>query len=114
MCQTDGLWVLAWLRLRRVLEDSSKSGVIGCRSSVAETTGKRMTSMHPRIRREANLRPAGAEWEQRHSPQTSSAISSLARLSNSSMDLQMTGNPHHRQFLCRSFKFFRNAESKSM
>lgn len=68
--------------------------------------------MHPKARREANLRPAGAELERRHSPQASSAISSQVRLSNSSMGLRTTGIGTEKNCRCLSFSEVQNPSQR--
>lgn len=76
--------------VRLLAGDSSISLRITRRSSVADTTGKRITSMHPNARKHCkalNLRPYGAVLQLRHSQKAGSAKSSHARLSNSSIKL---------------------------
>ena len=46
--QSDALSPLLWRRLRLLAGDSSISARIARKSSVAETTGKRMAKTHPR------------------------------------------------------------------
>src|SRR5579859_1975284 len=73
---------------RLLADDSSISLRMARRSSVAETTGKRMTSMHPNARTHwtgLNLLPRGTERAPRHSQKAGSAKSSHARFSSSSI-----------------------------
>src|SRR5580700_1009622 len=86
--QAETLSLLAWRTLRLLAGDSSISLRMARRSSVAETTGKRMTRTQPKASRHCsgvNLRPAEGVLEPRHSQQAGNASSSHARLSSSSM-----------------------------
>ena len=59
-----------WPILRLLTGDSSISARMARRSSVAEMTGKRITSMHPRANRHwtaVNRRAAGVLLQLRHS-----------------------------------------------
>jgi hypothetical protein len=84
-----GVLSLEICRIVRLLAgDSSVSVCMAQRSSVAEITGKRMTSRQPRVSRhcrELNLRPAGALLAPRHNQYAGSAKSSQVRLSSNSM-----------------------------
>jgi hypothetical protein len=85
--QAEGLSPLLWQKLRLPMGDSSISVRIACRSSVAETTGKRITSRHARAIRhwiELTLRRNWTPFEFRHSQQAGKASSNHARLSSSS------------------------------
>ena len=87
--QADVLSVLDCRRLRLLAGDSSISVRIARRSSVAETTGKRRTSKHPKASRHCNavnLRPAVSPLDFDHSQKAGRARSSHARLSSSSMN----------------------------
>src|ERR1039458_2583656 len=86
--QAEALSLLACRMVRLLAGDSSISLRMARRSSVAETTGKRMTSMHPKASRHCsavNLLPAETVLQLRHSQKAGSAKSSHARLSSSSM-----------------------------
>jgi len=66
----DALSLLASRTVRLLEGDSSISARMAQRSSVAETTGKRTTSMHPiasRHCRDLNLRVAWVALDTRHS-----------------------------------------------
>lgn len=68
--QGEALSLLVGRIVRLLAGDSSISARMAQRSSVAEITGNRITSMQPRVRRhcrELNLRPAEAILEERHS-----------------------------------------------
>src|SRR5208282_2860040 len=68
--QPETLSWLACRTLRLLAGDSSISLRMASRSSVAEITGKRITSRQPKASRhckDVNLRPAGAVLELRHS-----------------------------------------------
>lgn len=67
-CQVDALSPAFWQMLRLLRGDSSISARIACKSSVAEITGNRITSMHPRESRHCrDLRPTRALLRSRHS-----------------------------------------------
>ncbi|HEX4663005.1 MAG TPA: hypothetical protein VH196_01360 [Terriglobales bacterium] len=103
---------LSWLArraVRLVAGDSSVSFRMAQRSSVAETTGKRMTSIHTKARmhcRAVNLRPTMVDFEPRHNQKAGSASSSHARFSSSSMEKMRGVNS--------LIEFFRKIKFKSM
>ena len=67
-CHADTLSPAFWQMLRLLSGDSSISARIACKSSVAETTGNKITSMHPRESRHCrDLRPTRALLRSRHS-----------------------------------------------
>jgi len=83
---------LSWLvrrMLRLLMGDSSISVRMAMRSSVAETTGKRITSAQPKASRhcrELDLCSAQEFLEPRHKQKAGRASSSHARLSRSSIN----------------------------
>jgi hypothetical protein len=86
--QTEALSLVICRMVRLLAGDSSISARMARRSSVAEITGKRMTSMHPRVSRHCrafDLRPARVALDPRHNQYAGSAKSSHTRLSSSSM-----------------------------
>jgi len=67
-CHADTLSPAFWQMLRLLRGDSSISARIACKSSVAETTGNKITNMHPRESRHCrDLRPTRALLRSRHS-----------------------------------------------
>src|SRR5215472_11717108 len=85
-CHVDALPTAFWQMLRLLRGDSSISARMACKSSVAETTGNRITSMHPREKRHCrDLRPTRPLLRSRHSQQAGRASSNQARLSSSSI-----------------------------
>src|SRR5215467_6968922 len=85
-CHVDTLPTAFWQMLRLLRGDSSISARMACKSSVAETTGNRITSMHPRESRHCrDLRPTRPLLHSRHSQQAGRARSNQARLSSSSI-----------------------------
>ncbi len=82
----DGLSWAEARTLRLLAGDSSISERIARRSSVAETTGKRMTKRQPKARKHCNEVELRAVLRRRHKPQAGSASNSQSRLSNNSMN----------------------------
>src|ERR1035437_10594306 len=86
--QAEALSLLACRMVRLLAGDSSISLRMARRSSVAETTGKRMTSMHPRTSthcKAVNLRTSEEVLEPCHNQKSGTAKNSHARLSSNSM-----------------------------
>jgi len=94
--QGDDLSLLACRTLRLPSGDSSISVRMATRSSVAEITGKSITSRHAKARthcRELNWWSARALPDLRHSQQAGRASSNHARLSSSSIADAKSGKP---------------------
>jgi hypothetical protein len=86
--QAKALSLLARRMVRLLAGDSSISLLMARRSSVAETTGKRMTSMHPRASTHCtavNLRTSEDALEPCHNQKAGTANNSHARLSSNSI-----------------------------
>jgi len=93
--QAKALSLLARRMVRLLAGDSSISLRMAQRSSVAETTGKRMTSMHPSASthcKAVNLRTSEEVLEPCHNQKAGTAKNSHARLSSNSMKKDGPGN----------------------
>ncbi len=90
LTQAEVLSLPACRTVRLLMEESSISARIACRSSDAEITGNSRTSTHPRASRhcrELSRRAARAPASRRHSQQAGSASSIHAKFSNSSISV---------------------------